>query len=162
MLGSRLVCVVVLLASCVTPGSPESPGSPPVESGWRPPTEGVDYGPFPENYEEIGHTALLAVLKDPESARWGRTSVPRREHAIVNQFRHEAAYGYSFCVEVNAKNGFGGYTGMQTYWILVRNGELVRMLPAPGQIYIGRAIDCRDGELPMPEATPATATASGH
>lgn len=135
-----LVLVVLAAASATAP-------KPPAEDGWRPSTEG-DYGEYPAKYEEIGRVAVLAILKDPESARWGRTSIPRREHAIVNQFRHEAVYGYSFCVEVNAKNGYGGYAGMEAYWLLVRNGHIVRMRSAPGQIYLGYPIDCSDGETP--------------
>lgn len=48
---------------------------------------------------------LLDKLKDPESARIGKLSVgPTRDKP-----------GVAVCGEVNARNSFGGYTGMQPF-----------------------------------------------
>jgi hypothetical protein len=44
---------------------------------------------------------LKASLKDPESAKFGRITID--------------AKGALLCGEVNAKNSFGGYTGMDTF-----------------------------------------------
>lgn len=44
--------------------------------------------------------AILSSLKDPDSAKFGRIGMLSNSKAA--------------CVEVNAKNAFGGYTGFQT------------------------------------------------
>lgn len=138
--------LAVALVGCSSPYPQRSNGTrPPAEEGWTPPTENVDYGEYPTDYEEIAKEAVAAVLKDPESARFGRVSLPRREHAISNQFRREAVYGYSSCIEVNAKNSYGGYTGFQAHWLLIRNGRVVRIQRPDRLIYIGRYPSCEDG-----------------
>lgn len=53
---------------------------------------------------------ILYNLKDPESARWRRAKV---------------ASNGNVCIEVNAKNSYGGYTGFTTYLFNSRNGSLV-------------------------------------
>ena len=71
-----------------------------------------------------------------------------KEHAITNQFKKEAVYGYSVCAEANARNSFGGYTGMTTRWFLIRNGRIVRSEKPTVHIYIGRPHRCIDGPPP--------------
>lgn len=51
------------------------------------------------------HRAVTAVLKDPESARFGAMNAGvTKQGAIL------------VCGYVNAKNSFGGYTGDSPYW----------------------------------------------
>jgi hypothetical protein len=157
--------MLVAAASCATGPSATTPsataprawdehGAVGLEGGWRPPTEGVEYGEYPSKYEEIVKAWFAASLKDPESARYRRISIPRQEHAITNQFRREVVYGYSVCAAVNAKNSFGGYVGFQTTWILIRDGKVVRSQNPDWPIYIGRPTNCDDG--PEPEAAAAS------
>ena len=116
--------------------------------GWRPsPTEirAADYGAYPSDYRAIVKRWYLQNLKDPASARFGRITRPLKEHAIRNQVRKEAVYGYSVCARVNARNSFGGYTGFRTRWFLIRNGRIVRTSPPSFHIYIGRPYRCVDG-----------------
>ena len=70
-----------------------------------------------------------------------------KEHVITNQFKKEADYGYSVCSDVNARNSFGGYTGMKTRWFLIRNGTIVRSNKPRYHIYIGRPYRCIDGPM---------------
>jgi hypothetical protein len=51
-----------------------------------------------EKAQDLVKAAVLTSLKDPESARFGKFTLVTSEHA---------------CLTVNAKNGFGGYTGDQ-------------------------------------------------
>jgi hypothetical protein len=48
--------------------------------------------------------AIIRILKDPDSARFGRIFEGR---GVVGKA--------TICGEVNAKNGFGGYTGMTPF-----------------------------------------------
>lgn len=139
---TRVALLLPLLIACQP--RPLHPG----EAGWRPPTTGVDYGSYPTGYEDLAKGWFSVHLKDPESVRYRRISKPRREHAITDQFKYQAVYGYSFCVEYNAKNSYGGYGGFETQWFLVRNGELVRTHSADEVIYLGHDPDCRDGDEP--------------
>lgn len=53
-------------------------------------------------------TAVLATLKDPDSAKFGQWTVVNDELA---------------CLDVNAKNSYGGYTGMQSASMIKENGK---------------------------------------
>jgi hypothetical protein len=117
------------------------------------PAPNADYGSYPTNYENIIKANLASSLKDPDSARYGAFSKPRKEHIITNAPLKEANYGYSVCVPVNAKNSYGGYTGNHLFWFFIRNGNVIRSQdvdssPLGRTIYIGKAINCQDGEAP--------------
>lgn len=70
----------------------------------------------------LGDTNMMRAevrekLKDPDSAKWGATVLIRGfEERIPDK------YGYATyaCLEVNAKNGFGGYTGTKV-WLIERS-----------------------------------------
>ncbi len=118
---------------------------------WRPlaaDIETADYGAYPRDYESIVKDWYLRNLKDPDSARFGRITRPLKEHAITKQFKKDAVYGYSVCAAVNARSTFGGYTGRQTRWFLIRTGRIVRSDKPLFHIYIGRPYRCIDGPLP--------------
>jgi hypothetical protein len=57
-------------------------------------------------------SAVIKILNDPDSARFG-------EIAILNN--------QCGCISVNAKNGFGGYTGTQQS-LVIKNGNAWRAL----------------------------------
>jgi hypothetical protein len=155
----RPLLLVLLAGGCPpadTGGSTTPRSEPgPLESGWQPPTDGVDYGKYPTDYEAIVKSWFDTKLKDPDSAKYKSISKPRKEHAIVNQFRKEAVYGYSVCATVNAKNSYGGYTGYTTQWFLIRDGSIVRTQDASMRIYIGHNTNCEDG-VPPDGQTPST------
>jgi|GEM_PF-3527733 hypothetical protein len=67
------------------------------------------------------HTGIKRVLKDPESARFGEIA------AGIDDKGDTIA-----CVHVNAKNGFGGYTGMKTYMGMLTNDKPRRFVVAGG------------------------------
>ena len=52
--------------------------------------------------------AVLVGLKDPDSAKFGKLTKVGDNYA---------------CLDVNAKNTFGGYTGMKTFALIRENGE---------------------------------------
>lgn len=117
---------------------------PPLENGWRPETIGMDHGPYPKAYKKIVQDYARSMLKDPDSAKFVEFSKPRKEHFIRDQFTKDVVYGYSVCALINAKNGFGGYTGPQAYWFLIRDGMVLKSQPARMIIYIGHPTNCQD------------------
>jgi len=36
-------------------------------------------------------------------------------------------FGFSVCAAINAKNSYGGYTGSQMHWFLLRDGKIARV-----------------------------------
>lgn len=90
------------------------------------PAANADYGSYPNDYELLIKRYFSKNLKDPESARYSDFSKPIKRHFIRDENAKDVVYGYSVCVSVNAKNSYGGYTGVHDYWFFVRNGEVVK------------------------------------
>ena len=66
---------------------------------------------------------LARTLRDPESARitWGTLTPNDFQRTVFSK----KVYGYSLAAEVNAKNAYGAYTGVQSYFFFFRQGVLV-------------------------------------
>lgn len=139
---TRLIFLITLV---VLSGCQTSVLKPPVEQGWRPAAEGADHGAYPDNYQDIIKKWYMSNLKDPNSAIFVAFSKPRKEHAIADQFKKVAVFGYSACASVNSKNSYGGYTGAKSYWFLIRNGIIIRTQDPKHHIYIGHEASCEDG-----------------
>ncbi|MBH5328842.1 hypothetical protein H9Q10_04070 [Eikenella sp. S3360] len=88
-----------------------------------------DFGRYPGNYQQIIRRHLAQNLIDPESARIGSFTPPRK-YLRIDETRLTAsgldfrAY-YAACVRVNSKNRYGGYTGWQEHVYFIRNGEIM-------------------------------------
>ena len=108
--------------------------------------DSADFGKYTNNYEELVKTWGSSNLKDPESARYGRISKPRKEFMVENL---KPFYGFSLCAEINAKNSYGGYVGAQTYWFMIRDGKVARAQSTSGfpgkMISRGHFVNCEDG-----------------
>lgn len=85
----------------------------------------VDYGPQPENIQERTQQYIESQLKDPDSAkyRWGRVSKAWVFPGLLNGGGRW--YGWVQIVEVNAKNGFGGYVGYKPYYIFFTSDGMI-------------------------------------
>lgn len=110
-------------------------------------TANADYGQYPSNFEELVKQWGAANLKDPDSARYTRISKPRKEYLVANL---KPAFGYSVCATINAKNSYGGYSGNQTYWFMIRDGKIERAQNIdsgfPGKVISrGHFVNCEDG-----------------
>jgi hypothetical protein len=84
-----------------------------------------DYG-APVVYDDgvrIGETFVKKDLLDPYSAKftWPYLFVPFTEK--VPLFRRTT--GYATCFTQNAKNAMGGYVGVHTYRIIIRDGNVI-------------------------------------
>lgn len=83
------------------------------------------YGPEPDwpSFRKIAETGIISRLIDPESARisW-LTGIRKGGFKPLLQGR---IYGYVGCGTVNAKNRMGGYTGAQTFIVVIDQGRLL-------------------------------------
>lgn len=108
LLAGALACV---LAGCVPAWKPNrGPDDPPQV----PPSTPVTL--TPQQVEAV-QAAFRRVLKDPESARFGGQVAGRDSKGVI-----------WVCGTVNAKNSFGGYTGIKPY-IAGVEGNLAKIGP---------------------------------
>jgi len=90
----------------------------------KPPTtaelNSADYGPKPEVYKEAIKAYYNSKLLDPYSSMFTFTE-PRKGWSGPN-----TVYGWKVCGTVNGKNRMGGYAGAKPFYVLFRNGEIVK------------------------------------
>jgi len=84
----------------------------------------ADYGSYPNNYQELIQQYFSKTLLDPYSAQYSDWRGPSQGY-WARPFGGEPIFGYRACVEVNAKNRMGGYTGSQQYFFMIRNGDII-------------------------------------
>lgn len=84
----------------------------------------LDYGPYPKNYQAIIKNYLKFILKDPDSAKIEFIGKPVKT-IYECEDNKTPCYGYGGMITVNAKNGFGAYTGIQPYPYIIWNGHLI-------------------------------------
>ncbi len=85
----------------------------------------ADYGPYPKNYQQLIRKRLDGNLLDARSAQIRFTTPPRKVFQLSRApYKLNGRAYYAVCVEVNAKNAYGGYTGWQTKRYSIYNGIL--------------------------------------
>ena len=85
----------------------------------------ADYGPYPKNYQQLIRQRLDGTLLDARSAQIRFTTPPRKVYQLSRApYKLNGRAYYAVCVEVNAKNAYGGYTGWQTKRYSIYNGIL--------------------------------------
>jgi len=82
---------------------------------------GVDFGPYPEEYQEIIRRDVGAGLRDPYSAVWTYTTPQEGWRNVFGKRLN----GWLVCGTLNAKNAFGGYVGARPYTALLRDGRVI-------------------------------------
>lgn len=81
------------------------------------PEKDADYGEAPDStqlklqIEEL----VKSSLKDPDSAKFTNWSIVQKDFKVNSVAIRDVRYGYAICVDVNAKNSYGGYVGARTY-----------------------------------------------
>lgn len=75
----------------------------------------LDYGEAPKNHEALFKKFILKNLKDPDSAKFENIKKPIKMWGSSLGIIHY----WLICGEVNAKNSFGGYTGMKPMGIRI-------------------------------------------
>lgn len=106
-----LILAFMLLAGCARAPSPEEMAS------W-------DYGPYPDNYEQIIKNAMITRLVDPYSAQYHFDGAPVQKY-MARPLGMGTEYGWGGIVLINAKNRMGGYTGATPFAYIIKNGQLI-------------------------------------
>lgn len=81
----------------------------------------ADYGPYPDDYEQIIKSYMAQRLKDPYSAQYQFVNPPRQGWNGIGGLK----FGYVSCVFINAKNSFGGYTGSTLNYFMLRGSSVI-------------------------------------
>lgn len=81
----------------------------------------ADYGPYPTNYEAVVRSYMNRTLKDPESARYEFLNSPKQSWNGIGGLK----FGYSVCVNINAKNSYGGYVGTRMSYFMIKDGRVI-------------------------------------
>lgn len=86
----------------------------------------VEWGPYPEDFESRTKTYMDGKLKDPSSAKYRFENPPYKAYVRKAPIQGGKPFAYGYMVDfwVNARNGFGGYTGDKFYRVLI-SGDLV-------------------------------------
>lgn len=94
---------IAFIGGCVAPGE-----------GFLNTNRPEDSGPEPITYEKTIQNYLLSALKDPHSVTDFSVSLPYKGSCSVGIFGDY--YAWRVTTKFNAKNGLGGYAGLQTYY----------------------------------------------
>jgi len=82
-----------------------------------------DYGPQPDNYEQLIRDYLKPRLVDPASAVIEFRAGPKLLYQQETKLR-PLQYGWGVCVMVNDKNKTGAFDGFYPMVFFVRNGQI--------------------------------------
>lgn len=93
-----------------------------------------------ETAKTLAEQAIIEKLKDPESARFkSATPLVKMLYNYSPAATREAIWG--MCMEVNAKNSLGGYTGFQWWYVKFRDSKPITNA---GTLGVGQGdYDCR-------------------
>ncbi len=105
--------------------------------------DSADYGPQPENYEQLVRDYLKPKLKEPESAIIEFRAGPKRLYQQGTVLR-PLQYGWGVCVLVNEKSSAGAYTGFHPVVFYIHSGKVLAMHGGPDDSVIGDGY-ARDG-----------------
>jgi hypothetical protein len=90
-------------------------------------TTKADYGPVPTNAEQLIRAHHRKILTDPDSARYVAFSRPTP--AWWGDPMKWVKYGYRVCVTFNARGPAGGYTGIRSDAVLIKDGVIIDYVP---------------------------------
>lgn len=87
----------------------------------------TDYGAYPSNYVEIVHSWIKYNFKDPDSVKDLDIKEPMKHDWKLDYgiWGTGHTYGYNIYFWCNAKNSYGGYTGLQNSFLFVRDGAVL-------------------------------------
>ena len=88
----------------------------------------ADFGrPIPQaECQRLAEASIKSNLKDPYSARFKHGKCNKQALHSIPIAGLPKQYGYVILSQVNSKNGFGAYTGYQTWLTAVNNGQVIR------------------------------------
>ena len=86
----------------------------------------ANYGPYPNNYQELIKERMAAVLYDPYSAMYEFPSPPIQGWGYENVFS-PVQFGWRGIFFVNAKNRMGGYVGRHKFGYVINSGRVTAL-----------------------------------
>ena len=108
---ASLISVVASLSSCATPGG-----------GFLNTNVPSDAGSAPIQYEQTIRSYLRSALKDPNSMIDFSVSGPTQTSCAVGIYG--SFNGWRVSASYNAKNSYGGYVGLRTYYFWFHDERL--------------------------------------
>ena len=82
----------------------------------------ANYGSYPSNYQKIVSEYMDKALIDPTSPLYSDWIGPSRGY--IYDFTG-SYFGYRVCVNINAKNRMGGYTGRKLHLFVINNSKVI-------------------------------------
>ena len=79
----------------------------------------MNFGPFPSDHKDIVRDYIKKQYFDPYSLRDVKISNVTSGHLGYTQ-------GWVLCLECNAKNRMGGYSGLRRDLLLINDGQVVK------------------------------------
>jgi len=98
--------------------------------------DSVNYGPKPDNYQEIIRDYLRPRLTGPTAAIIDYKAGPTHLYQKDAVFR-DLQFGWAVCALVNDKNTMGAFTGFYPAVYFIRNGKVVASNGGPGDGPVG-------------------------
>ena len=98
--------------------------------------EAVNYGPKPDNYQEIIKEYLRNRLTDPTTAIVDFKAGPAHMYQKDTVVR-DLQFGWAVCAMVNDKNTRGAYIGFYPAVYFIRNGKVVATNGGPSDGPVG-------------------------
>lgn len=88
----------------------------------------ADYGPPISQAicEKIARDTVTPLLRDPTSPIFRFAECKNEAVGTLPLAQLPKQFGYGIYFTVNSKNGFGGYTGEKQYYVLIRDGKVIR------------------------------------
>lgn len=125
--GTTLFIAAFLLTACATPPPDPSPAE--IADG--------NYGPYPTNVRAIIMEHLRDILLDPYSAVVTIEQGPAKKWSKTID---DIYYAYGVCASINAKNAYGAYIGVETFFFNIKDDRVANM-------YRGTAAETKCYEL---------------
>lgn len=123
---TRMCLVASLVVAGTITACQSAPSISSVDSkSWSWETENPGPVPDRETAIQTATTAIRYQLKDPESAEFRNWTSFFKARYRVAEGKIGSAWG--ICVEVNAKNSFGGYTGYEWMYVNIDNNQAVEV-----------------------------------
>ena len=127
---AKILALSMLAAMAVAVGGCDT--SPPTKEQM----ESVNYGPKPDNYQEIIRDYLRNRMTDPTAGIIDFKAGPTHMYQKAAALR-DAQFGWAVCTMVNDKNTAGAYTGFYPAVYFIRNGKVVASNGGPGDGPVG-------------------------
>ena len=86
----------------------------------------ADFGQYPENYDEIIKDYLRYYLVDLHRVVDLEIVKPKQSWYRPDQVMEQLIYGYETRVLFSTRNTMGGSSGIQKYYVFIRNGRVIK------------------------------------